>query len=70
VLDALREHKQAQNQDRELYGADYANLGLIFARPDGYYYSPDKMDTRIRAAMIEAGLAGISLHSLQAHPCD
>ena len=28
-------------------------------------HTPDKLGTRIRAAMIEAGLAGVSLHSLR-----
>jgi integrase len=65
VLEVLREHKQAQDRHRELYGSDYANLNLIFARPDGSYYSPDKVGTRIRAAMRAAGLSGVSLHSLR-----
>jgi integrase len=65
VLEVLREHKREQDRDREMYGADYANLNLIFARPDGYYYSPDKFGTRMRAAMQRAGLYGVSLHSLR-----
>jgi integrase len=65
VVDALREHQRTQDRDRELHRADYGDLGLIFARPDGYYYSPDKLGTRVRAAMVEAGLAGVSLHSLR-----
>ena len=54
MLEALHEHQGSQKQERELYGSDYQDLGLIFARPDGYYYSPDKMGTRIRAAMVAA----------------
>jgi integrase len=65
VLDMLREHKQEQDQHRALYGPDYANKNLIFARPDGEYYSPDKVGTRVSAAMRAAGLAGVSLHSLR-----
>ena len=65
VLDVLREHKREQERDRQLYGADYAPLNLIFARPDGYHYSPDKLGTRVRAAMQAAGLRGVSLHSLR-----
>jgi integrase len=65
ALEVLREHKQEQDRHRELYGPDYANLNLIFARPDGYYYSPDKLGTRVRAAMKRAGLSGVSLHSLR-----
>jgi integrase len=65
VLETLREHKREQDQHRELCGADYADLNLVFARPDGYYYSPDKLGTRVRAAMKSAGLCGVSLHSLR-----
>jgi hypothetical protein len=65
VIDVLREHKREQDQQRALYGPDYANLNLIFARPDGNYYSPDKLGTRVRAAMARAGLKGVSLHSLR-----
>jgi integrase len=65
VLEVLREHKRNQDSDREKYGDDYANLGLIFCRPDGHYYSPDKLGTRVRALMRKAGLQGVSLHSLR-----
>jgi hypothetical protein len=64
----LREHQQQQDGHRALYGPDYANLNLIFAHPDGYYYSPDKVGTRVRAAMRRAGLTGVSLHSLRHFP--
>jgi hypothetical protein len=46
-------------------GPTVKNLNLIFARPDGYYYSPDELGMRIRAAMQKAGPAGVSLHSLR-----
>jgi integrase len=65
VLEVLREHHLEQLRQKELYGADYANLNLIFARPNGKHYSPDKEGTRIRRAMVKAGLAGVSLHSLR-----
>jgi integrase len=65
ALEVLREHKRDQDQQRALYGPDYASRDLVFARPGGEYYSPDKMGTRIRAAMKRAGLMGVSLHSLR-----
>jgi integrase len=65
VLEALRDHQRHQQEDRELYGADYANLNLIFARPDGQYYSPDRIGARVREVMRAAGLQGVSLHSLR-----
>jgi integrase len=65
VLDVLRDHQRHQEDDRRLYGADYANLNLIFARPDGQYYSPDRVGARVAEAMRAAGLQGVSLHSLR-----
>jgi integrase len=65
VLDVLREHQRAQEEDRKLYGPDYANLRLVFCRPDGFYYNPDKFGVRVRRAMQAAGLHGVSLHSLR-----
>jgi integrase len=65
VLDILRDHKREQDQHRALYGPDYADKNLIFCRPDGHYYNPDKLGRRIVAAMKRAGLGGVSLHSLR-----
>jgi integrase len=65
VLEVLRDHQRHQQEDRRLYGGDYANLNLIFARPDGQYYSPDRIGARVREVMRAAGLQGVSLHSLR-----
>jgi integrase len=65
VLEVLREHQTAQQSDWEMYSADYANLDLVFARPDGFYYNPDKEGVRVRRAMQAAGLQGTSLHTLR-----
>jgi len=46
-------------------GPDYADLDLIFARPDGAHYNPDKLGVRVRRAMQAAGLHGTSLHTLR-----
>ena len=64
VLDVLRGHQGEQAHHRALYGPDYHSLNLVFARPDGYYYNPDKLGTRVRRAILKAGLTG-SLHSLR-----
>jgi hypothetical protein len=40
VLDVLREHQKEQEKRRAVYGSGDQNLNLIFARPDGGYYSP------------------------------
>jgi integrase len=65
VLDVLREHKRAQDEHRTRFGPGYANKNLIFARPDGGYYSPKHLSTRISHAMRRAGIAGVNMHSLR-----
>jgi integrase len=65
VLDMLKEHKREQDRQREMCGEEYANLNLVFCRPDGHYYNPDKLGVRIRRSMQKPGLAGVSLHSLR-----
>jgi integrase len=66
VVEVLRDHFKEQQADRALFGTGYQDLNLIFARPDGYYYSPKHLSTRVSAAMRLAGIPkGISLHSLR-----
>ena len=64
VLEALKEHKRQQDEDRQLYGDDYANRGLMSRRPNGDYYAPQLRQPRDRC-MRAAGLTGVSLHSLR-----
>jgi integrase len=65
ALDVLREHKRKQDEHRARVGSGYHNRNLIFARPDGDYYSPKHLSTRISHAMRRAGLQGVSMHSLR-----
>jgi integrase len=65
TIEVLRDHQRAQEADRKLYGSSYAKLGLVFARPDGQHYSPDRVGARVRELLLSAGLAGLSLHSLR-----
>jgi integrase len=65
ALDALREHRIEQDRDRALFGTDYQENQLVFCRPEGGYYSPDRVGARIVELMKKAGLEGVSLHSLR-----
>jgi integrase len=65
VIKLLREHREEQDRHRELYGPDYANRNLIFARPDGEYLTPANFGKRVSKLMRAAGLTGITLHSLR-----
>jgi integrase len=65
ALNALEKHKAEQGRDRELFGADYQDNELVFCRPDGSYYSPVSLGCRVSRLMRDAGLEGVSLHSLR-----
>jgi integrase len=65
ALEALKEHRQEQDRDRELFGADYDDNNLIFCRPEGGYYKPDKVSVRVTELARKAGLPGVGLHSLR-----
>jgi integrase len=47
ALDVLREHRDEQDRDRMLFGADYHDNLLVFCRPEGGYYSPDRVGARV-----------------------
>jgi integrase len=65
ALSVLERHREQQESERALYGQDYQEHNLIFARPDGAYYSPDQMSVRITKFARKAGFPGIGLHSLR-----
>ncbi|HZL57843.1 MAG TPA: tyrosine-type recombinase/integrase [Bryobacteraceae bacterium] len=65
ALAALEEHRAEQDRDRSLFAADYRDNELVFCRPEGGYYSPDRVGARIVELMRKTGLEGVSLHSLR-----
>ena len=65
ALTVLRDHREEQNRDRQLFGPDYQDHNLIFCQPNGAYYSPDRVGARVVEMMRAVGLEGVSLHSLR-----
>jgi integrase len=65
ALEVLRAHRQEQQHDRQMFGADYDDRNLIFCQPSGGYYSPDRLGARVVELMRKVGLEGVSLHSLR-----
>jgi integrase len=57
VVDALKAHRERQDDDRRLFGADYADHGLVFARPDGNPWRPDWISREFRRLMRTSGAA-------------
>ena len=65
ALEALAGHRVNQEADRALFGADYGENDLVFCRPDGHYYKPDKVSVRVTELARKAGLDGVGLHTLR-----
>ena len=65
AFEVLRDHREEQQQDRELFGPDYEDHNLVFCQPHGAYYSPDRLGARVVELMRKVGLEGVSLHSLR-----
>jgi integrase len=65
ALEVLREHRQEQQYDRQMFGTKYDDHNLIFCQPGGAYYSPDRLGARVVELMRKVGLEGVSLHSLR-----
>jgi integrase len=51
----LISQKLAQDDDRELYGDDYSDHGLVSARPDGLPWRPDWISSEFKRLMLASG---------------
>jgi integrase len=65
AMSALREFRTTQDEERKLYGADYAKHDLVCARPDGSPMDPDVYSSDVIDFMKKIGLAGVSFHKLR-----
>jgi integrase len=64
TIQILREHRARIDEEKRLFGPDYAPHNLVFARPDGDFYNPSQITNRIGEFMREAGV-NASLHKLR-----
>jgi integrase len=65
AVSALREFRARQDEERKLYGTDYADHNLVCARPDGSPMDPDVYSSDVIDFMKKIGLAGVSFHKLR-----
>lgn len=65
AIEALREHQTVQDRDHDLFGPDYQDKGLVFCKPHGDFWKPDKISVRVTKIARKAGLAGVGLHTLR-----
>lgn len=54
---ALLAHRLRQDYGRRLYGDDYSDHDLVFARPDGTPWSPDWISKQFKASFSASGAA-------------
>jgi integrase len=64
ALGVLLQHRQNQPLENPNQ-PNRKNLALVFGSPEGGYYKPDQISSRVAGIMAKAGLRGISLHSLR-----
>ena len=64
ALSVLSQHRQNQPLENAIQ-PNHKNLGLVFSSPEGGYFKPDQISSRVAEIMAKAGLRGVSLHSLR-----
>lgn len=62
---ALRQHRQAQNEERLLLGPSYQDHGLVFCREDGTPIWPRSLSRSFARHVDVASLTKIRLHDLR-----
>jgi integrase len=66
AIKALKRTRAAQDEKRNMYGADYRNdLDLVFCHADGSYILPGKVTKAVRRIAKSAGFSRVSLHTLR-----
>lgn len=67
LCELLRFHREAQEQNRRMFGPDYrTDLDLVFCGPDGEYLNPNNVSSKACVIARQAGLGkGVSMHTLR-----
>jgi integrase len=68
TLQALRDHRTQQAEDRRVVGHGYHDLGYVFCWPDGRSLHPDNITGWFERHVKAAGLPRIRLHDVR-HSC-
>ena len=65
TLAALRQHREAQDKERELLGAAYEDSGLVFCLANGMPLYPDRVTQLLRSHVRAAALPWIKVQGLR-----
>lgn len=57
LIDELKAHRARQDEEKLLFGSDYADHGLVFAQPDGNPWRPEWIGKEFRRLMRVSGAA-------------
>jgi integrase len=63
LLEALREHKAAQDAERKLAGSEWHEGGWVFAQPNGKPIDPRRDHDEWKSLLAEAGVRDAKLHN-------
>ncbi len=61
----LKQHREAQDDERNIVGAGYKDDDLVFARPDGSVVNPRNFGTRVVELAARAKVTPITAHCLR-----
>jgi integrase len=67
--DALARQREGQREDREFFGIDYQDHGLVFSRPDGLPLRPDRVTVEFEKHVRACGLPVVRLHDTRHGAC-
>jgi integrase len=67
--DALARHRKTQQEEREFFGIDYQDHGLVFCRADGLPLRPDRVTAEFEEHVLACGLPVIRLHDTRHGAC-
>jgi integrase len=65
TTDALKQHRQEQDRQRQALGASYQSEDLVCAREEGSIWKPDTFTADFARLAKRAGLKGVRLHDLR-----
>lgn len=65
LSERLKQYKAEQEQHIKKWGKSYNNLGMVFAREDGYYIDPSTFRDKYVKKLVEAGLKPYTFHALR-----
>lgn len=65
LLKRLQQYKDEQDEHIKKWGKAYNNLGMVFAREDGYYIDPSTFRDKYVNMLAEAGLKPYTFHALR-----